>query len=152
MYLVREGNLRIYRNIAIKVPGTKEQIIKQVPLNEICEGNFVGEEIFFGKGLYENTIKVFSSSCRLLVFTINMTSTDFSNTFVAKSVTESYKIKSRRRNEYLDQIIQNNPEQLLATENVKEKTRTVVDDIKDHILGMIMLTKKTKLAKQYLRN
>lgn len=118
------------------MPGRKDTFTKQIPLNEIGEGNFVGEEIFLGEGLYKNTVQVFSSNCRVLVFTMNMTSTDFANTFVAKSVLDAYKIKEQRRTEYLHQIVHNNPEKLLnATASQKLKTRNALDDLKDQILG-----------------
>lgn len=115
---------------------------KQVPLNEIGPGNFVGEEIFVGKGIYENTIQVFSSACRLLVFTMSMASTDFSNTFVAKAVVDAYKLKNQRRNQYMEQVMQSKPEKLLATGVQKPKERNALDDLKDQILGMTSILMK----------
>lgn len=76
---------------------------------------------------------------------MNMTSTDFANTFVAKSVLDAYKIKDQRRTEYLHQIVHNNPEKLLnATATQKLKTRNALDDLKDQILGRSLTDLRVK--------
>jgi hypothetical protein len=100
----------------------------QIPLNQIEEGSFFGEEILFpayaNKYLY--TVRVESFDCKLMACDKPENSKDYSTNYLALCLEKNFEKKETYRKSLLERAEKKDPDKLLRILNLKaiENPRT----------------------------
>ena len=142
MFIIKKGTLKVLKNVDFKHPDTHKKIKVDLPLNEIEEGSFFGEEILYESfgGNYLYTVKVVSPECQLLSFEKSTNVKDFSTILLSQSLKKTFKQKSKSRNSLLIKILESGIDRILHNysneircmlQPMKEKSRTDGNDCQD---------------------
>lgn len=135
IYLVREGSLRVYKELNIKIPIHSYTVQRNFAITQIEKGSFFGEELLYPEyhGKYLYTIKVESHECKLLVFERNTNLRDFSTAFISKYLRKEFNLKVKARIENLELIENRNPEKLVVLKKNIDFIPDRIDDIEEEI-------------------
>lgn len=135
IYFIREGSLKIYKQVEVHVPAATSKASRDFPVNQICAGSIVGDEILFLGKNYKYTVKVESSSCKMLLFEKNINMRDFATKFIHNILGDQFYEKENQRKSQIDRILQNQPEKFLEARGMLIKTHDAIDNMKEDILG-----------------
>lgn len=135
IYFIREGSLRIYKQVEVPVPGSIAKATRDFAVNEISEGSIVGDEVLFSSNSYKYTVRVVSSICKLLVFEKNTNMRDFATKFLFQILQEQFYEKEVVRKSQVTRILESHPEKFLEAKGMLLKTHDAIDNMQEDILG-----------------
>ena len=126
VFIVRKGSLRVYKEMKLKIKGMDKKITISVPLNQIQEGSFIGEEILYqpGEKKYLYTVKVESFECKLFGYEVSSSTKDYSSSYLARSLEANFLKKEKSRHILYEKTAKRDPEKLLNIHDPKTNHQT----------------------------
>ena len=134
---MREGLLRVYKNIELKVPGSSDRFFKDLPVYDVGEGSIVGDEILMEETEYKYTVKVETNLCKLLVFERTATKKDFASKFLHKMLSLEYYKKEKLLAEKISLLLDIHPERYLISQVSNSNPNDAIDEMRMKILGKL---------------
>ena len=132
--MVQRGALRVFKEITVRSIQADKRVTVSVPLNQIEEGSFFGEEILFpayaNKYLY--TVRVESFDCKLLAFEKPANGKDYSTNYLTLCLEKNFEKKEAYRKNLLERAEKKDPDKLLRILNPKAIDTTRNTSIGSH--------------------
>lgn len=138
----------MYKAIELKVPGSSDRCLKDIPINDLGEGSIFGEEILMGESSYQYTVKVETNVCRLLVFDRNANMKDFATKFLHKILVPEYYEKVKNRTEKISNILNSHPEKYMISQVTTSNPTDAIDEMRLKILGTINLLERRSILEE----